>query len=90
MSGAEFLARFLELGARRFRIEFLNETPDEVERTLARYRALLRGEITGTQLWQDLKLHAQLGVTRGQMDKPEARQVQPKPVNASTRRDSIK
>jgi putative protease len=77
-TGAEFLARFLELGARRFRIEFLNETPAEIERTIARYRALLRGEITGTQLWQELKLHAQLGVTRGQLDRAETRQVTPK------------
>ena len=28
---------------------------------------LLRGEITGSQLWRELKLHNQLGVTRGQM-----------------------
>jgi putative protease len=38
----------------------------------------LRGEITGTQLWQELKLHAQLGVTRGQMDRAEALQVRRK------------
>jgi putative protease len=78
-TGAEFVRLFLDLGARRFRIEFLNESPAEVERTLARYRALLRGEISGTQLWQELKLHAQLGVTRGQLDRPETRQVTPKP-----------
>lgn len=77
-TGAEFLSRFLDLGARRFRLEFLNETPAEVERVIARYRALLRGEITGTQLWQELKLHAQLGVTRGQLDRAETRQVTPK------------
>jgi len=29
----------------------------------------LRGEISGTQLWKELKLHNQLGVTRGQMGK---------------------
>jgi putative protease len=28
---------------------------------------LLRGEITGAQLWRELKLLNQLGVTRGQM-----------------------
>jgi putative protease len=48
-------------------VEFLNETPLEVERTIARYRQLLRGEITGSQLWRELKLFNQLGVTRGQM-----------------------
>jgi putative protease len=36
-------------------------------RTIAKYRQLLRGEISGTQLWRELKLFNQLGVTRGQM-----------------------
>jgi putative protease len=67
-SGAEYLARFLELGARSFRVEFVNESADEVGRTLTRYRQLLRGEITGADLWRELKLLNQLGVTRGQME----------------------
>jgi putative protease len=66
-TGAEFFERFYELGARHFRIEFLNETPGEVERTIAQYKKLLRHEITGTQLWRELKLVNQLGVTRGQL-----------------------
>jgi putative protease len=68
-TGAEYVERMLALGVRNFRVEFLNETPDEVERTLAKYRQLLRGEISGTQLWRDLRLFNQLGVTRGQMGK---------------------
>ncbi len=67
-SGAEYLARFLELGARSFRVEFVNEPADEVARTLARYGQLLRGEITGAELWRELKVLNQLGVTRGQME----------------------
>ncbi len=66
-TGAEFFDLLYELGARHFRIEFLNETPDEVERTIAQYRKLLRREISGTQLWRELKLINQLGVTRGQL-----------------------
>ena len=66
-TGAEYLARFLELGARRFRVEFLNESPEQVRETLGRYQALLNGEINGGDLWRDLKLKNQLGVTRGQM-----------------------
>ncbi|MBI3882496.1 MAG: U32 family peptidase [Verrucomicrobia bacterium] len=77
-TGAESVAHLLALGVQNFRIEFVNETPAEVETTIARYRALLRGEITGTQLWQELKLHNQLGVTRGQMERAEVRQVFPK------------
>jgi U32 family peptidase len=66
-TGAEFVARMLALGVRHFRVEFLNETPEQVTQTLTKYRQLLRGEITGAQLWRELKLFNQLGVTRGQM-----------------------
>ncbi len=66
-TGAEFVERMLALGVRNFRVEFLNETPAEVTQTITKYRQLLRGEITGAQLWRELKLTNQLGVTRGQM-----------------------
>lgn len=68
-TGAEFASRLQALGVRRFRIEFVNESPEEVATTIARYRALLRGELSGEQLWRELKLHHQLGVTRGQMER---------------------
>jgi len=68
-TGAEYVARMIELGVRHFRVEFLNETPEQVTQTISKYRRLLRGEITGTQLWRELKLFNQLGVTRGQMGK---------------------
>jgi putative protease len=66
-TGAEFVERLLAVGVRHFRLEFLNEGPAEVLRTIAKYRQLLRGEISGTQLWRELRLFNQLGVTRGQM-----------------------
>jgi U32 family peptidase len=68
-TGAEYVARMMELGVRHFRVEFLNETPEQVTQTIAKYRQLLRGEITGAQLWRELKLFNQLGVTRGQIGK---------------------
>ncbi len=68
-TGAEYVERLLALGVRDFRVEFLAEPAAEVERVIGKYRQLLRGEITGTQLWRDLKLQNQLGVTRGQMGK---------------------
>jgi putative protease len=68
-TGAEYVARLIALGVRHFRVEFLNEGPEEVLRTLTKYRQLLRGELSGTQLWRELKLFNQLGVTRGQMGK---------------------
>jgi U32 family peptidase len=77
-TGAESLGRFLDLGARVFRIEFVDETAEQVATVIGRYRALLRGEITGQALWQELKLSSQLGVTRGQFETTEARKVFPR------------
>ena len=77
-TGAESLGRFLELGARVFRIEFVDETAEQVATVIGRYRALLRDEITGQALWQELKLSSQLGVTRGQFETTEARKVFPR------------
>jgi putative protease len=67
-TGAEYVARLLALGARAFRVEFLNESPEELQRTVRSYQQLLRGEITGAGLWREFKLINQLGVTRGQME----------------------
>jgi putative protease len=68
-TGAEFVERLLALGVRNFRVEFLNEPAAEVTCTISKYRQLLGGEISGSQLWRELKLFNQLGVTRGQMGK---------------------
>ncbi len=64
-TGAEYVQHLIKLGIHQFRLEFVNESPEEVTRTIASYQKLLRGEIAGSQLWRDLKLHNQLGVTRG-------------------------
>jgi putative protease len=66
-TGAEYVSRMQDLGVRHFRLEFLNESAEQVAETIAKYRQLLAGEITGQQLWRELKLLNQLGVTRGQM-----------------------
>ena len=78
-TGADFAAHFLVSGVRALRIEFLNETPAEVKQTIAQYRKLLRGETTGSDLWRELKLINQLGVTRGQMENRSASRLGPKP-----------
>ncbi|HBB31276.1 MAG TPA: peptidase U32 [Cyanobacteria bacterium UBA8803] len=64
-TGAEYVQHLIQLGLRHFRIEFLNEAPSQVTQTIYRYHQLLQGEITGSQLWRELKLQNQLGVTRG-------------------------
>ena len=64
-TGAEYVSRLVALGARHFRIEFVNETAAETARVIEKYQALLKGEMTGGQLWRELKAQNQLGVTRG-------------------------
>jgi putative protease len=68
-TGSEYVGRMIGLGARHFRIEFLNETPAQVTTVVGKYQQLLGGQITGEELWRELKLLNQLGVTRGQMGK---------------------
>lgn len=83
-TGAEYVERMLALGVLHFRVEFLDETPEQVGRTIAKYRQLLRGEISGTQLRRGLNLFNQLGVTRGQMATPE----RPRPGLRKTQRSA--
>jgi U32 family peptidase len=68
-TGGEQAQKLMELGARHFRIEFVNESPQQVKQTIRRYQQLLAGEITGGDLWRSLQsdnpLQNQLGVTRG-------------------------
>ena len=42
---------------------------DEVKKTIALYRKLFRRDIDGAQLWRELKISYQLGVTRGQLSR---------------------
>lgn len=68
-SGAEYLPEFQGLGVRTYRVEFLEETPEQVRRVLSLYEQALRGEVSGTHVWRTLKAMNQLGVTRGQLVK---------------------
>jgi putative protease len=67
-TGAEYVPKLLALGLRYLRIEFLHESPAEIQQTLHRYQQLLQGQLSGSQLWQELKLHSQLGVMRGSLE----------------------
>jgi U32 family peptidase len=64
---AEYIHRLIELGVYNFRLEFVNETPEEVSQTIGYYQQLLGGQISGAELWQELKLINHLGVTRGSL-----------------------
>jgi U32 family peptidase len=64
-TGAEYVHQLINLGLKNLRVEFVNETPAEVTQTIRLYQEVLKGEITGSQLWRELKVQNQLGVTRG-------------------------
>jgi U32 family peptidase len=64
-TGAEAVRHLCKSGLQRLRIEFLEESPQTIVKTIAAYRQLLQGKLTGTQLWQQLKVSNQLGITRG-------------------------
>ncbi|MBD3883592.1 U32 family peptidase [Phormidium tenue FACHB-886] len=64
-TGAEYVQSLIKVGVQSFRLEFVNESPQQVARSIQCYQQLLQGEISGAQLWRELKLSSQLGVTRG-------------------------
>jgi len=68
-TGAEFVDEMTNNGAAAYRIEFLNESSDEVRRTMQHYESLLAGNITAEELWKELRLINQLGVTRGTLER---------------------
>jgi putative protease len=67
-SGAEIVPTLLERGVRRFRLEFLEETPQQIAATIGLYRRLLAGKVNGRQVWSELKATNQVGVTRGTLE----------------------
>jgi putative protease len=64
-TGAEFSKQMLATGFRNFRIDLLDEPPRHLGMLVHRYRDLLEGRAEGVELWKELKLVSQLGVTRG-------------------------
>jgi putative protease len=67
-SGAQCAQALLAAGLRRFRVEFLSQNRAEARHLIRVYRSLLGGEIPGEEVWRDLKVHLQLGVTKGTLE----------------------
>ncbi len=65
-SGARCAQALMSGGLRKFRVEFLNETPSEARNLIRVYSQLLQGVIPGDEVWHDIKL--QLGVTKGSLE----------------------
>jgi putative protease len=64
-SGAQFFDKLKSAGLRRYRIELLEESPEETQRVIRAYRDLMEARIDARTLWRQLKAISQLGVTRG-------------------------
>jgi U32 family peptidase len=64
-SAGEFLPRLLEVGARHFRVEFLRDDAQSVERILRLYRDAFANRHDTRTLFRELKASSQYGVTRG-------------------------
>ena len=64
-TAAEYLPRLLARGVSHLRVEFLDDTPAAVVRTLNLYTAAITGDRDPKTLWRDLKATGKYGVTRG-------------------------
>jgi putative protease len=64
-TAAEFLPRLIARGVRNLRVEFLDDSPATVAKTLNLYRETAAGLRDGKTLWRELRATNQYGVTRG-------------------------
>jgi U32 family peptidase len=67
-SGAEIVPELIARGVRHFRVELLDERGAPLVETLALYRRLISGEVTGHEVWSRLKATNRVGVTRGTLE----------------------
>jgi putative protease len=64
-SGAEYVGRIRELGIRRFRVDLLRESPEQLRLLLDADRCVIEGSDDGRETWRRVRALNQLGVTRG-------------------------
>jgi len=67
-SAAEAVPELVERGVRDFRIEFLAERGEEIDRTIRLYRELLDRKIRAEEVWRRLHASNRVGVTRGTLE----------------------
>lgn len=67
-SASEYIRALTDVGVRRFRVDFLSETADEVRAAIDAYLPVIRGQADGQDLWRRLRATSKLGVTRGSLD----------------------
>ncbi len=66
-SAARLVPDIVAAGVRRFRIELVRETVDEVTRLVGAYRALISGKSTPSAVLRDLRSEGGYGVVRGSL-----------------------
>jgi len=64
-TAAEYLPRLIARRATHLRVEFLDDTPANVTRTLTLYAEAIQNRRDSKSLWRDLKATGKYGVTRG-------------------------
>ncbi|GAC1464883.1 MAG: DUF3656 domain-containing protein [Isosphaeraceae bacterium] len=64
-TAAEYIPALASHGARHFRIEFLDDSPESVTRVLGLYQDVLAGRHGAKTLWRALNATGKYGVTRG-------------------------
>jgi putative protease len=67
-SAAEVVPQLRERGVQNYRIELLSESPTEIKAVLGLYRQLLSGDISGKEVWTQLRASNRVGVTRGTLE----------------------
>jgi putative protease len=67
-TAAEYLPELISRGARNLRIEFLDDAPASVERTINLYRDVLADRRDARNLWRELRATGKYGVTRGPLN----------------------
>jgi len=66
-SAAHLVTTVRDRGVRRFRIELVRESAEEVTRIVSTYRGLLEGRATPHEVWRTLKAEGNYGVVKGSL-----------------------
>jgi putative protease len=67
-SSAEVVPQLRQRGVQHYRIELLDESAEQIRAIVLLYRRLLQGNISGQEVWSQLKASNRVGVTRGTLE----------------------
>lgn len=66
-TAAGLVSGMLERGVRRFRVELVRESAEEVKKVVGVYRRLIEGEIGAAEVWRELRTESGYGVVKGSL-----------------------